>query len=314
MRRFYVGVTDLSWFDYLSSLGNLDEVNFWAPSTKSFKAINEGELFLFRLKSPRNVIGGFGTLSTAMNTTIDFAWNNLGVRNGMASLDDMVHSIGKYRKGLITDRHTEIGSKLISNPVFFDETDWFEAPSDWSRFIVSGKSYGLDDPISYQTLAALKERSNPRSFEMQKTDELVAPENFEEAVQFGTSLVKTRMGQGAFRYKVAKAYSLSCTFTGTSVTSILDAAHIKPISEGGSHDVTNSLFLRKDLHRLFDLGLITITTDYRIRLSPKIATAYGDVETYKNLDGQKISLPADACDNPSQNALAWHREITFKHQ
>ena len=30
--RFFVGITDRDWFDFLSRLKGLDEVNFWQPS------------------------------------------------------------------------------------------------------------------------------------------------------------------------------------------------------------------------------------------------------------------------------------------
>jgi hypothetical protein len=37
--KFYAGVTDHDWFDYLRSLSSVDEVNFWQPSPGNhFKA------------------------------------------------------------------------------------------------------------------------------------------------------------------------------------------------------------------------------------------------------------------------------------
>lgn len=55
--KIYVGVTDSEWFDYLSSLPEIDEVNFWQLSGDStFKALNPGEMFLFKLHSPRDYI------------------------------------------------------------------------------------------------------------------------------------------------------------------------------------------------------------------------------------------------------------------
>ena len=58
--KIFVGVTDDNWFEYLKSISP-DEVNFWQPnSTKNFRAIKPGELFLFKLHSPRNYIAGGG--------------------------------------------------------------------------------------------------------------------------------------------------------------------------------------------------------------------------------------------------------------
>jgi len=42
--KLYVGVTDNAWYDFLASLPELDEVNFWQPSPDStFKALQPGE-------------------------------------------------------------------------------------------------------------------------------------------------------------------------------------------------------------------------------------------------------------------------------
>ena len=55
-----IAVTDGDWFDMLRQQPNLAEVNFWAPSAASFRALQPGELFLFKLHAPRNVIVGCG--------------------------------------------------------------------------------------------------------------------------------------------------------------------------------------------------------------------------------------------------------------
>jgi hypothetical protein len=43
----------------------LNEANFWAPSGASFRALKPGELFLFKLHAPRNVIVGGGIFAYA---------------------------------------------------------------------------------------------------------------------------------------------------------------------------------------------------------------------------------------------------------
>ena len=47
-----IAVTDRDWFDHLSQRPNLAEVNFWAPSGTNFRALEPGELFLFKLHAP----------------------------------------------------------------------------------------------------------------------------------------------------------------------------------------------------------------------------------------------------------------------
>ena len=46
----YVGITEWPWYDYLRDHGST-EVNFWKPGGGSFKAISEGDLFLFKMKA-----------------------------------------------------------------------------------------------------------------------------------------------------------------------------------------------------------------------------------------------------------------------
>jgi len=48
--KFYVGVTDNQWFDVVSHIPGIDEVNFLQPSPDSqFQAPQRGNLFLFKL-------------------------------------------------------------------------------------------------------------------------------------------------------------------------------------------------------------------------------------------------------------------------
>jgi putative restriction endonuclease len=53
-----VAVTDDDWFRMLSRMPALKEVNFWAPSDSTFRALRPGELFLFKLRAPYNAIVG----------------------------------------------------------------------------------------------------------------------------------------------------------------------------------------------------------------------------------------------------------------
>jgi putative restriction endonuclease len=54
--KFYLGVTDTKWFNYLSQI-NPEDVNFWQPGGRAaFKVIEPGAPFLFKLKNPYNAI------------------------------------------------------------------------------------------------------------------------------------------------------------------------------------------------------------------------------------------------------------------
>ena len=70
MVNLFIANTDNAWFDFLSSEPDVTEVNFWQPGEKAFRAIQPGELLVFRLKSPHNKIGGFGIFSSYFSSTI----------------------------------------------------------------------------------------------------------------------------------------------------------------------------------------------------------------------------------------------------
>lgn len=51
MVQLFIANTDNSWFDFLSLELNLTEVNFWWPGETTFRALEPGELLVFRLKA-----------------------------------------------------------------------------------------------------------------------------------------------------------------------------------------------------------------------------------------------------------------------
>ena len=57
------------------------------------------------------------------------------------------------------------------------------------------------------------------------------------------------------------AYERRCALTRERTLPILDAAHIRAYAAGDDHEIKNGLLLRTDIHRLFDLGYVTVSTD-----------------------------------------------------
>ena len=74
MLRLAIAVTDKDWFDFLKVRPDLTEVNFWAPGAASFKALQPGELFLFKRHSPLNFIVGGGVFAYANSIPSSLAW------------------------------------------------------------------------------------------------------------------------------------------------------------------------------------------------------------------------------------------------
>ena len=81
--RFFVGITDRDWFDFLSRLDGLDEVNFWQPSgQQQFRALQIAEPFLFKLHSPNDYVLGGGFFSHFTILPASIVWQAFGEKNG----------------------------------------------------------------------------------------------------------------------------------------------------------------------------------------------------------------------------------------
>jgi len=57
------------------------------------------------------------------------------------------------------------------------------------------------------------------------------------------TLIRPRLGQGAFRVIVTDNYARRCAVTGERTLPALDAAHIRPYADHGEHDPSNGLLL-----------------------------------------------------------------------
>lgn len=114
--------------------------------------------------------------------------------------------------------------------------------------------------------------------------------------------VAIREGQGAFRRELLDVYD-GCAVTGTRLQAALDAAHISPYKGLQSNKVRNGLILRKDVHRLFDLDLLTLEDDGTIRVAPEVTEPI-----YRELDGRTAQLPAEAKNRPDPAVLQTHRD------
>ena len=95
--------------------------------------------------------------------------------------------------------------------------------------------------------------------------------SIEQVVRFGQpKLVVPRMGQSSFRDDVVENYDRRCALTRERTLPVVEAAHIKPYSKGGEHALSNGLLLRRDIHRLFDLGYVTIDRQMKLVVSGRI--------------------------------------------
>jgi putative restriction endonuclease len=125
--------------------------------------------------------------------------------------------------------------------------------------------------------------------------------------------VAVREGQGAFRARLLDAYGRSCAITGEHTEPVLDAAHIQRYLGPRSNHVQNGLLLTKEFHTLFDLGYVTVTPEYVIRVSPSLGNDWHNGKRYYPYDGKRlVAVPGAASQRPSGAALAWHGERVFR--
>lgn len=298
-----MGITDWDWFDLLRRTPNLEEVNFWQPSgSRLFRALEPGELFLFKLHSPRNYIAGGGIFAHSTLLPISLAWETFGIANGASDLDQMRARVERYRRQDPQPVYDyNVGCILLEQPFFLDEDHWIPVPRDWQPYIVQGRGYDLTVEPGLTLWARLQTA--------QSTPILLG----EGLARYGTPvLTLPRLGQATFRVFVTDAYQRRCALTNERTLPALDAAHIKPFSASGEHRVENGLLMRRDLHALFDRGYITVTPSLSIEVSRRIREEFENGRDYYRLHGRAIRPPTNSAHHPSAENLRWHNERVFK--
>lgn len=308
--KLYVGITDNKWFEFLSSLSNIDEVNFWRPSPDSSITIQPGELFLFKLHSPKDFIAGGGIFAYSTTLPISLAWDTFGQKNGAPSFEIMRRQIINYRE-IQNKPHEDfkVGCILLTQPFFFEESDWF-LPPEWSRFIRRGKTYDLNTDAGkfiWRKVEHLMAKN--KTFELDKEHGLFTADK----ARYGKEiLIKPRLGQSTFKVIVTDAYNRTCAITNERALPVLEAAHIKPYLNDGPHEVKNGVLLRSDMHKLFDRGYLTITPKLHIEVSRRIKEEFDNGEYYFTFHGQMVHHPKKFDDRPSDEFLTWHNENIFR--
>lgn len=310
--KFWVGVTDNSWFDFLSKR-QPDEVNFWQPGgATAFRALSPGELFLFKHRAPLNYIVGGGFFVRHSFLPLSLAWETFEQKNGAETFENfhsMIMRLRQQRAGF--DPDPMIGCIILAEPFFLPREEWIPAPANWSASIVQGKTYTIDEPIGVSLWTTVQERlARYRQIHdagMEKVEAVA-----EEGPLYGAEyLTHTRLGQGAFRVLVTDLYNRRCAITQERTLPVLEAAHIKPYSKSGPHKINNGLLLRSDLHKLFDLGYLTITSDFHVEVSKRIKKEYENGREYYAMHGKNLTLPSNSKYLPSREYIEWHNEKVY---
>lgn len=145
---------------------------------------------------------------------------------------------------------------------------------------------------------------------LEDTAELYRPDSPVEAAlrRYAVKEAKTRIHQPLFRSRVLQAYEDHCAVCNLKHRKLLDAAHIIPDSEGGDPSVVNGLSLCKIHHRAYDVRILGITPDYRVKIREEIrAQSDGPMLEHglkKLHDVDLMHLPRRRSDRPSRDLLA----------
>lgn len=300
-----VGVTDNDWAAYLRERPQLTEANFWLPSARmGFGALATGEPFLFKTHWPDNQLVGGGFFSGFTRLTIEEAWEIHGEGNGVGSLAELATRIGHYRK-TPPDPRMEIGCVLLRDIFFAPPDSTLPAPKDFAKNIVRFKSYQLAANTSLEE--GLQSLLDNAAASLDDGVPLAVPGSTHGL----PILTVPRVGQQAFKSLVLTSYHRRCAITGNRVEPVLQAAHIRPVAQEGQHRVDNGLLLRSDVHILFDRGYLGIDEKYRLHVSPRLRSDFGNGEEFYSRRGSVIALPDRKIDRPHRDAVAWHMESRF---
>ncbi|MDB5007836.1 MAG: putative restriction endonuclease [Mucilaginibacter sp.] len=174
----------------------------------------------------------------------------------------------------------ERGVKGLENVSKLDKQIWQDYMHDWDeQFIESEK------------LLAKKKHTTIEQLNYIDLDTLKDVEGKEKE-----RLVIVRVNQSLFRKMVLTNFNNKCCITGITQPELLVASHILPWStdKGNRLNPKNGLALNTLHDKAFDCGLITITTDLKIKISPsflKNSAILSIKQNFIDYDGKPLIEP-----------------------
>ena len=128
-------------------------------------------------------------------------------------------------------------------------------------------------------------------------------------------LVKVRTNDAFFRRAVLSAYRKQCCITGLGTQGLLNACHIIPWSANAREGLNprNGLCMNVLHHKAFDLGLMTVTPDGMVKISPRWIESVSSSEHAAfvvECEGRKIDMPKRF--QPGREFLEYHNKEIFE--
>jgi putative restriction endonuclease len=165
------------------------------------------------------------------------------------------------------------------------------------------------EKLAYESTALIAKFTNKNIEEVVELNEEEIPEGKEKI-----RLIKTRVNQSFFRDSILGIYDRKCCITGLGISKLLVASHIMPWADDKKNRLNpeNGLCLNSIHDKAFDEGFITITTDYKVKLSEAILDFQKEEiikKFFKEYEGIKITMPERYF--PSKKFLEYHNIKIF---
>lgn len=171
---------------------------------------------------------------------------------------------------------------------------------------ISGNENGFK-MIETIEASMVNEPSSPPYLLKIKRNESLSEEEKEEIVIRG----------GLFKRLIPKIYGYSCCVSGMRIntnfntSTLIEACHIKPFSLSFDDSISNGLALCPTLHKAFDAGILSISSDHKVVISSKINERESP-QSISRYAGLTISLPENSAHLPNPENLTWHLENVFE--
>ncbi|MFW5886794.1 MAG: HNH endonuclease [Bacteroidota bacterium] len=187
--------------------------------------------------------------------------------------------------------------KGASHVAKIDREIWHEFYENWDKLV-------HDSEI---LLAQIKKLNLEQSADIPTND---LPEEGLERER----IIKTRVNQNFFRKMILSSYNTSCCITGINEPQLLIGSHIIPWKADKKNRLNprNGLCLNALHDKAFDKGLITISKEFKVILSPKLQQSKNIAvqKFFSGYQNEVIKLPDRFL--PDKIFLEYHNDVVFQ--
>jgi len=190
------------------------------------------------------------------------------------------------------------GIKGASNASKLDKVIWDEFYNNW-------------DELPYESEKLLAQYENKTVEELNDIHITDIPKG-----KTREQTVKVRVNQAFFRSSILASYNSTCCITGIKQSELLIAGHIKPwsLDKENRLNPSNGIAINALHDKAFENGLITITPEFRIKVSQILLKQKktDSLEKYFfQYENKEIILPTRFL--PDVNFLKFHNENRFQY-